>query len=244
VSTIAVAGQLPRAVRVSGIRTLDRPCLSGRSSPAGQRRDPLRAGVRPCEASVRLTGVVTLIWRAEMARRTAGFGGFRAFLVAGFALVTVAIAPPQALHAANPPLIAVDPSHGIAGTKLVIAGSGFPPDQLVALYVDRPVPYLGTPGARSDEIGAFQAHVSVPLETETGVHQICGQTGYPDFTVNSVKACAPFVVDAKASPESTAGATPSPALISPPLSVPAVLAAMVVLLALVGGLWFITRRSP
>ena len=141
---------------------------------------------------------------------------------------------------------------GPPGTALSITGSGFPPNEVVALYIDSPAVYLEQPGPVADSHGSFQENFKWPGKTydpsgvidptKVGPHTICGDTGYPSSTQPvAMKACAQFVVEASANATPTSGAQPG--LVGPSLPVPVVLVALGVLLALAVAAYWFTRES-
>jgi hypothetical protein len=166
------------------------------------------------------------------------------------------LAMPLLLIGASPaPSIDLSRTSGTPGTTLVIHATGFPPGEIVALYIDQPNPYLVNPppGPRAGTDGTITdsftwpgksydvSHVVDP--SKPGVHTVCGDTGYPgsDQPV-SVKACAQFtVVGPSPTPTPPAGSDGGPNL---PLPIPIIGAAIVVVLALaIGGQVWLQRQS-
>jgi hypothetical protein len=136
---------------------------------------------------------------------------------------------------------------------VTITGSGYPPDEFVALYIDQPSPYIGTPGPRADAQGAFKFQYVWPDQTydvahkvnpsSPGVHSVCGDTNYGSVSQQFPgKACTQFVVEGTpASP-----ATNSPAAIpanASGLSPIEVIGGIAILLALAIGATLLIRRS-
>jgi hypothetical protein len=159
-------------------------------------------------------------------------------------------ASPSPLPAAK---LSLSPSTGSAGTPVVISGSGFPPGEIVAIYVDAAGPYLAypPPGPRSDGQGTVRVSVIWPGKnydpsdhvdpTIVGPHTVCGDTAYPGSTQRvPARGCAQFVVVAVRSTP-----TASAARAASDTGVPAgeVLVAFVALMILAGGVLLITRRS-
>jgi hypothetical protein len=123
--------------------------------------------------------------------------------------------------------------------------------EIVALYIDQPLPYLDRPGPRADAQGSFRIDIKTPdsnydpsgrvKPAAPGPHNICGDTAYPGSTQPvAAKACAQFQVQALPSTSSSPGAgnatSPSGA------SLPEVLVAMALLLAAVAGMFLWLRR--
>jgi hypothetical protein len=103
--------------------------------------------------------------------------------------------------------IALSVSSGSEGTAVTISGSGFPPGEVVAIYLDTAGPYLGNPppGPTANAQGTFQFTFKWPTKnydssgrvdpTKVGPHTICGDTAYPNSTQPiPAKACAQFNV--------------------------------------------------
>lgn len=156
-----------------------------------------------------------------------------------------------ALAAQSPPSIALSVSSGLPGTPVTVTGSGFPPGEIVAIYVDSAGPYLANPppGPSADAQGNVRVSVMWPGRnydlsghvdpTVPGPHAVCGDTAYPGSTQQiPARACAQFQVVAVAS---TATAPPANSIASFPVGT--VLVAFVVLMLLTGGLLLLTRRS-
>src|SRR5256885_3399124 len=143
--------------------------------------------------------------------------------------------------AGSPPSPTIDltKTNGTPGTPLIIHGTGFPPGEIVALYIDQPNPYLylnPPPGPRADAHGEITDSLKWPGSfydqnhhidpSKPGVHQVCGDTGYPGSTqAVQVKACADFTVP---------GPSPAPALSDqfPSLPLPVIGAAIAIVIAL------------
>jgi hypothetical protein len=85
--------------------------------------------------------------------------------------------------------VTLSPNSGPPGTKVTIAGSGYPPGQLVDLYLDTPNLY---PSAQIDAQGHFLQEMFLP-RTTVGNHLLCADAGEGGQQY-SVKACAPFSV--------------------------------------------------
>lgn len=148
--------------------------------------------------------------------------------------------------------LALSVTAGPPGTHVTVTGINFPPNEIVALYIDSPQPYLAQPGPRADSSGGFVESITMPGKdydesgridpSRVGPHQICGDTGYPGSSQPVVAtACATFTVE----PGPSLSPTPVPISqpgASPTLPVPAVLAAFGVLLVIVGGIAFLTRK--
>ncbi len=116
--------------------------------------------------------------------------------------------------------IALSVQSGTAGTPVTVTGSGFPPQAIVALYVDLPGVYLGAPGPAADAQGAFKVDISWPGKNfdpagrvkpaTAGAHSICGDSGYPNSPPQvAAKACAQFTVKALSSPPAQASTASS-----------------------------------
>lgn len=140
---------------------------------------------------------------------------------------------------------------GSKGTAVIITGTGFPPGEIVAIYVDAAGPYLANPppGPTAGAQGNVRVNVTWPGKnydssghvdpTIPGPHTVCGDTAYPGSTQQiPARACAQFQVVAVAS-----NPTAPPATSNASLPVGAVLIAFVVLMVLTGGLLLLTRRS-
>jgi hypothetical protein len=187
----------------------------------------MSAGVVHVMRGVRLCGLVTLLFLA------AGLSG--------------AVLPARAESAA----IVLSIDAGVPGTPVTVSGSGFPPNEIVALYVDSPSVYLEQPGPMADGEGAFQENIKWPGKnydpsgvvdpSKVGPHKICGDTGYPSSTQPvAVKACAQFMAEAVPTTP-TPSAHPGSGI--PTIPVPAVLLAFAVLLAVAVVAYWFTRDS-
>jgi hypothetical protein len=163
------------------------------------------------------------------------------------------LAMPLLLIGATPaPLIDLSRTTGMPGTPLIIHGTGFPPGEVVALYIDQPNPYLylnpppgpraGADGTITDSLkwpGKFYDVSHVVDPSKPGVHTVCGDTGYPGSNqAVAVKACAQFIV---------LGPSPTPGPGSdqgPSLPLPIIGAAIVVVLGLaIGGQIWMQRQA-
>src|SRR2546426_10011499 len=150
------------------------------------------------------------------------------------------------------PSITLSVTSGKPGTSITISGSGFPVDEIVALYIDSPEPYIGSspPGPRADAQGKLRDSFLWPDNkydpshridpSKAGTHLVCGDTGYPgnDQAIH-VKACAQFNEIPLPSPTPSAGNQPSAAISMPELAV-----ALAILVAVVVGTVIWWRRSP
>lgn len=142
------------------------------------------------------------------------------------------------------PQISLSVNSGAPGATLTISGTGFPPNEIVALYVDAPGTYLGQPGPRSDSQGNFSLGASIPGAVSPGPHQICGDTGYPGGNqAVAAKACTQFTVLRGASPSASSSPTNSPSGSpgGPSVRSVAVVLAILVLIAL--GVGYLMRRT-
>ena len=168
-------------------------------------------------------------------------------------LWAMALAPSLAFAASPPaPTITLTATSGPVRTPLTIEGSGFPPNELVALYIDEPSVYIGTPGPMADAQGAFHKSITWPgadydvtgqvNPSTPGVHTICGDTNYPGHNPPlEAKACARFIVISSTSPSPQ----PSPGRGGPggaSLGEILVVGAILVLVAAGTVMWM--RRSP
>ena len=149
------------------------------------------------------------------------------------------------------PTLNVTRSTGTPGAPLIIHGTGFPPGEVVALYIDQPNPYLylnPPPGPIADSTGSFTDSLKWPGAfydpskhvdpSKPGVHSVCGDTGYPGSTQPiAVKACTDFtVLGATATPPASDG--------GPSLPLPIIGAGIVVVIILgIAGQWLMTRSS-
>ncbi len=148
--------------------------------------------------------------------------------------------------------IVLSATSGVIGTSITITGTGFPPGEIAALYIDLPSPYLDVPGPLTDVRGGFETTTKWPARnydatgrvnpTTPGPHLVCGDTGYPGSAQQyAAKACAQFVVE-QVPPSPTATPTPSPALASGP-PIYGALAVLGVLVVLGAGAFLLLRRS-
>jgi hypothetical protein len=147
--------------------------------------------------------------------------------------------------------LTLSPNSGYSGTPVAISGSGFPPGEIVAIYIDAAGPYLGNPppGPRADAHGAIQVSIKWPDKsydpsghvdpTVVGPHTVCGDTAYPGSSQRvPTRGCAQFnVVAAPVTPT----AAPAPAGNGFPVG--EVLVAFVALMLLSGGVLLLTARS-
>ncbi|MFI5283090.1 MAG: hypothetical protein ACHQ0J_08170 [Candidatus Dormibacterales bacterium] len=140
--------------------------------------------------------------------------------IAGLMVVAWSTSMPAAGLAASSgsPTITLTAQSGLPGTPLTISGSGFPPLEVVALYIDSPGPYLGNPppGPQADAQGAFQQNITWPAKNydlsgkvnpaKAGPHEVCGDTTFLGSTqAVAAKACAQFTVNTIATPASAPG---------------------------------------
>jgi hypothetical protein len=170
-----------------------------------------------------------------------------ASLVAGWLLVGT---PANAAQAAQPvsPTITLSPTAGTSGTRVTISGTGFPPGEVVALYIDSPIPFLGNPppGSTANAQGGFSQTITWPDKNydpsgrikpaAIGIHNVCGSTTYPGTTQTSnVQACAVFTVQSGPTPSTSPSPSPSSSggLVGPsPLTVGIVIGILLVLAAI------------
>jgi hypothetical protein len=121
--------------------------------------------------------------------------------------------------------MAVSVDSGPPGTAVTIRGTGYPPGEVVALYIDAAGAYIGQPGPRADAQGGFRKDFIWPgKEYDTtgrvdpsspGPHNVCGDTTYPGSSQSvAAKACAVFQVTTSSSPAPLAGTRPQEAPIS------------------------------
>ena len=159
------------------------------------------------------------------------------------------------LIAASPaPEIDLSRTSGTPGTQLVIRGTGFPPGEIVALYIDQPNPYLYVekpPGPRAGADGTINVSIKWPGNSydvshavdpsKPGVHTVCGDTGYPGSAQPvAAKACAQFTVIGP----SPAATPPAAQDRGPSLPLPIIGGAIVLVLALaIGGQVWLRRQS-
>lgn len=122
------------------------------------------------------------------------------------ALVVLAwlVSVPTAAHAASP-TITLSVDSGPPGTHVTITGAGFPAGEIVGLYIDAPVGYIGAPGPRADAQGNIAEAFAWPGKgwdptkqvdpSKPGTHNVCGDTMWPGSTQTiAAKACAPYLV--------------------------------------------------
>ena len=181
---------------------------------------------------------------------------FAVVIVAAFLVPQAVNATEGRLDSTGAPALALSAASGETGTKVSITGSGFPPGEIVALYIDSPNPYIGStpPGPRADEQGAFQDSFTWPAKnydpthrldpTSAGPHLVCGDTealpGGPQEI--AAKACAQFVV------VTVPSASPSPqggnAGTSQRASISELIIGVVILVGIVGAFVFWLRSRP
>jgi hypothetical protein len=139
---------------------------------------------------------------------------------------------------------------------MTITGGGFPANEIVALYIDSPSPFIGTPGPRANAQGGFTQQITWPgndydtagriKPAAPGPHRVCADTTYPGVTPSvEAQACAEFLVVGGPSP------SPSPVAISPaakssgtafPLPIGVVIVVVVLIVLGAGGvIWW--RRA-
>jgi hypothetical protein len=177
-------------------------------------------------------------------------------LAFAFGLVAVAsLGPGSSVGAATTPTITLSAASGSVGTPVTITGSGFPANEIVALYIDSPALFIGTPGPRADAQGSFTQKITWPGSdyditrrvdpSKPGPHRVCGDTSYPGITpAAEAQACTEFLVLAGPSP------SPSPVASSPPAKpagapfpVGLVVAFAVIAVVAIGAVVWL-RRSP
>jgi hypothetical protein len=154
------------------------------------------------------------------------------------------------------PKIALSVSSGGPGTVVTLTGTGFPPLEIVAIYLDTEPPYLSDrdpnnkpPGPVADGEGSFHETFMYPnatydstghvKPTTPGLHAVCGDTLYPSSNQRIPgRACAQFEVVATPSPTPTpsSGGTTG-------ASVPELIGAFAVLVAVAVGMFLWMRRS-
>ena len=180
----------------------------------------------------------------------------RPTLVRGLVLVAGAAGLAATLLTARAaaPSITVSPDTGASGTSVTITGAGFPPGQIVALFIDFPGPFLGQPGVTADAQGGFKRTITWPDKTydntgrvkptAVGIHSVCGSTTFPfSNQTSNVQACAVFTVQAGPSPPPSPSPSPesSTALVGPPpITVAIVIGILLVLAALTA---YLMRRT-
>ena len=126
-------------------------------------------------------------------------------LIGALSAIACVLALATMVAAAAGPTVKLSVDSGTPGTPVTITGTGFPPNEIVALYIDAPGTYLDVPGPRADDQGNFTKAITWPGQiydssgrvnpAKPGTHQVCGDTAYPgsDQPVPA-KACAPFLV--------------------------------------------------
>jgi hypothetical protein len=148
-----------------------------------------------------------------------------------------------AIYAKSPqPTLTLSVSAGRPGDFVTVTGTGWPPGELVALYMDRPDAFLDAPGPRADAQGGFTDKVSISA-AGAGGHSICGDTAYPGSAQPVVaRVCAPFTILAsQTKPSLTASPTRAPGPAGAPFPLP--LLAVGIVIAMGGGLFWLIRRS-
>jgi hypothetical protein len=168
-----------------------------------------------------------------------------------FSVPTLALAADSAPSAAFNPTISLSVTSGTPGTLVTVRGTGFPPGEIVALYIDSPVPYVGNhpPGPVSDQQGSIVDTFKWPDQNYdathrvdpslAGPHQVCGDTGYPGGSQPvAAKACAEFHAVALPSPSPTLQPAPGQ-----PASLPELLAGSAILIAIVVVTFLWMRRA-
>ena len=165
--------------------------------------------------------------------------------------LAVAAGAPAAL-AANPQ-VSLTATGGPPGTNVAMSGRGFPPGEIVAIYIDSPDPYLGQPGTVVKADGTFQFTFQWPgagydkshrvNPAAPGQHQVCADTSWPGSTQTSqAKSCAIFIAQLGPSPTLSSSPTPAPVAQGPSLSPTSVLIVLAVMAVVATGLYFIQRR--
>lgn len=142
-----------------------------------------------------------------------------------------------------PPNIIVSPDTGSPGAPVNVSGTGFPPGELVALYMDKEGPFLEAPGPRADAKGNFKTTVTV-LPVSSGHHTICGNTTYPHSAQPvAAQACADFTVVGGVAPSPSAP-SPSPQAPAAPRPSPTSFVILMAALVVVAGVTFwLVRRG-
>lgn len=137
------------------------------------------------------------------------------------------------------PTITVSPASGPTNTLVTVSGTGFPANEVVGLYFDKPGLYLGFPGPRTTSQGTFIESDATPVLTP-GRHQICADTMHPNAQPVAALACAPFVVIASPS------ASPAPRQGGATVPIPVAIAIGVIgiLIGVALGAAFWRRRQP
>lgn len=163
------------------------------------------------------------------------------FLADGLAVFMALTAASSVLAAPSPvptfdsAKVTIDVTSGPLDTAVRITGTGFPANEIVALYLDSPAVYLAAPGPRSDDQGMFSESIRIPHSTP-GPHVICGDTSHPVLQQYAAKACIPFTVTALSASSPSPAKTP---LGTSGLPLPIVLLAIGILVGLAMGaaLW-------
>lgn len=155
------------------------------------------------------------------------------------------------LASPNSPTIALGPVTGQTATSVTIHGTGFPPGEVVAIYIDQANPYwyiARPPGPTADPSGEINVSLKWPGSnydpakrvdpTKPGVHLVCADTSYPGNNQPiAAKACAQFTVPG---PSPTPGTGPDQL---PSLPLPIIGGAIVLVLALgIAGQWWMQRQ--
>ena len=150
--------------------------------------------------------------------------------------------------ATSQPTITLSVTSGPPGTPVTISGSGFPPDQVVAIYIDMPGPYLGFPGPKADAQGAFHVDIKWPGKNyddtghidpaRPGVHLLCGDTQLPNSRqAVPANACAQFTVQVVRSPSPSTSPAATPRATGLPIPVVFLVLALLAALLLALLLW-------
>lgn len=155
---------------------------------------------------------------------------------------------PSAIPAAQ---LALSVASGSTGTPLRISGNGFPPGEIVAIYIDAAGPYVANPppGPRADAQGTIQVSITWPGKnydvsnhvdpTIPGPHTVCGDTAYPGSIQRiPARGCAQFIV-VPLSPSPAA----SPTISSSGFPVGTVFAVFIGVMILAAGILLVTNRS-
>lgn len=112
-------------------------------------------------------------------------------LVLGLAVVIGSPTGWLAAAAQSGPSITLAPTTGPPNTLVAFTGSGFPPNEIVGLYLDTPDTFIGSPGPRADAQGNFTESDAMPGGTP-GRHQVCADTSKPTAQPVAAKACTSF----------------------------------------------------
>jgi hypothetical protein len=122
--------------------------------------------------------------------------------IASIAFPATALAHTNPRQASTAPTITLSAASGPVGTSLTVSGAGFPPTTPFAVYMDIPDQTMTSSRARfnttfqTDGQGALLTYVDMSPGTY-GQHSVCADTSFPGSTSpKSVKACAPFAIQA------------------------------------------------